>query len=130
MKILIIDDEPLVRRSLERAFSKSVAKVLLAEDGKAGLQLWQEEKPDILFVDVVLPELGGPDLVREALQQNPSLQSALIILISAYSGDDSEKLKEDCGADYFVSKPFDDIFAVVEQTLSWQKNKASGEQKK
>ncbi len=116
MKFLVIDDEPLVRRSLVRALKARGHECFEAADGEEGLRLWEAECPMGVFVDVLMPGLSGPDVVRRA-REIPQLRNASIALISAFSGDDSKKLAEDCGADVFVAKPFDDIFAVVDQIV-------------
>lgn len=116
MKFLVIDDEPLVRRSLARALRSRGFESLEAVDGKAGLEMWQESQPDGVFVDVLMPGLSGPEVVRLALANQIFTGSApAIALISAFSGEDSEKLALECGADCFIAKPFQDIFTVVDQ---------------
>lgn len=116
MKFLVIDDEPLVRRSLARALRARGHESVEAIDGHEGLKLWQEIRPEAVFVDVLMPGLSGPDVVRRALAEGISGDSRpKIALISAFSGEDSEKLALECGADCFIAKPFDDIFFVVDQ---------------
>lgn len=124
MKFLVIDDEPLVRRSLVRALTTRGYDSLEAVDGPEGLRIWGEARPDAVFVDVLMPGLSGPDVVRQALSQNRVQNRTstefpedrpVIALISAFSGEDSEKLAIECGADCFIAKPFDDIFAVVDR---------------
>ena len=116
MKFLVIDDEPLVRRSLARALSARGHEAVEAIDGHEGLQIWEQTQPDAVFVDVLMPGLSGPDVVRRALRNRPD--RPVIALISAFSGEDSEKLALECGADCFIAKPFDDIFVVVDQVAS------------
>jgi CheY-like chemotaxis protein len=124
MKILVIDDEPLVRRSLVRA-----AKVLghdcnEAADGEEGLKIWKRDPPEVVFVDILMPGLSGPEVVREALKlyEDKHLSKPVIALISAFTGDDSksspEKMALDCGADLFIGKPFHDIFDVIRSVAS------------
>lgn len=113
-KILIIDDEPLVRRSLRRAFEIKKYSVIEATDGSIGLEIWQNEKPDIVFLDVLMPGLSGP----EVLQSVPSSirTQSFVILMSAYSGSYDVESAKSLGADYFFAKPFEDIFKLVDQT--------------
>lgn len=112
MKILVVDDEPLVRKSLSRACAARGHSVVEAADGLEGLRLWRESAPDVAFVDVLMPGLSGPDLLREIGPRG----NAKAILISAYSGDhDLAAQAAATGADLFIPKPFEDIFAVVER---------------
>lgn len=112
MKVLIVDDEPLVRHSLRRALHKGGHIVEEAEDGQSGLEKWITFKPELVFLDVLMPRLSGPDLLR-ALSQSNNKGFAKVILMSAFTGEyDLEKAKA-LGAHLFISKPFEDIFAVV-----------------
>lgn len=121
MRILIVDDEPLVRKSLGRAFRAKGHEVTEAADGTEGLAQWlrlQDEAlgPDLVFLDVLMPGLSGPELLKEIqpkLKPGPSGQNAKVILMSAYSGEHNISTAQAMGADVFVPKPFDDIFALV-----------------
>lgn len=109
MKILIVDDEPLVRRSLARALKSKGHEILEAEDGLQGLQMWREQKPDLVFLDVLMPKMTGPQVLAEAGAQ----RSGKVILISAFSGEHNMETALQMGADLFIPKPFDDIFSIV-----------------
>jgi two-component system, response regulator PdtaR len=108
-KILIIDDEPLVRRSLNRLF-KGEYEIIEAQDGASGLQLWREKKPNIVFLDVLMPGLTGPEVLREI--ESEVRNQAKVILISAYAGSYNKETAKSLGADLFILKPFEDIFAI------------------
>ncbi len=111
MRVLIVDDEPLVRHSLRRALHKLGHTVEEAEDGQSGLEKWSLFKPELVFLDVLMPRLSGPDLLRALTPVNKN--AAKVILMSAFTGEyDLEKAKA-LGADLFIPKPFEDIFAVV-----------------
>lgn len=120
MKILIIDDEPLVRRSLARALISRGHEVIESSDGVHGLEAWTKEQPDLAFVDVLMPGLTGPQVIQN-LDANIRGQTK-IILMSAYTGDApaSPKLKQN--AELFLLKPFDDIFKIVEIAEGLVKN--------
>jgi two-component system, response regulator PdtaR len=109
MKILVIDDEPLVRKSLSRACAGKGHQVIEASDGIEGLAKWTKEKPDLVFLDVLMPGLSGPQLLKEIGSQ----RSGKVILMSAYSGEHNVQTAAQIGADLFIAKPFDDIFGVV-----------------
>lgn len=111
MKILIVDDEPLVRKSLGRAFKSKGHEVIEAIDGNDGLARWIETSPDLVFVDVLMPGLSGPELLAEIARRRQG--GARVILMSAYSGEHNVATAQQMGADLFVPKPFDDVFALV-----------------
>lgn len=111
MKVLIVDDEPLVRLSLKRALVKHGHQVEEAEDGQNGLQLWKQFAPELVFLDVLMPRMSGPDLLK--VRKAEGATSGRVILMSAFTGQyDSEKAQS-LGADLFILKPFEDIFAIV-----------------
>ncbi|MBX2988617.1 MAG: response regulator [Bdellovibrionaceae bacterium] len=109
MKILIVDDEVLVRRSLERVVRKQGHEVWEAADGVDGLSKWREHDPDLVFLDVLMPGLTGPQVLEEI---GPS-RRAKVILMSAYLG--QEKISEGSvlAVDMFLPKPFEDVFEIV-----------------
>jgi CheY-like chemotaxis protein len=112
MKILIVDDEPLVRKSLSRACIAKGHKVVDAVDGIDGLAKWTEFDPDVVFLDVLMPGMSGPELLKK-MRGIPGRPRARVILMSAYSGEHNIETAQQIGADLFIPKPFDDIFAVV-----------------
>ena len=111
MKFLIIDDEPLVRRSLARALATKSHEVNEAVDGQEGLTKWRALRPDVVFLDVLMPGLTGPQVLMELEEELK--QVTTIILISAFSGEHNPETAQRLGADIFVPKPFEDIFALV-----------------
>lgn len=111
MKVLIVDDEPLVRRSLEKVFTKAGHEVVCASDGTEGVSLWKEFQPDGAVIDVLMPGLTGPEVISEI---EPPFQTA-VILISAYSGDYNPDSVKQLGADIFIEKPFESIQVIVDQ---------------
>ncbi len=110
-KILVIDDEPLVRRSLKRVLETSAFEVFEAVDWKQGLQAWKQCEPDLVFLDILMPGLTGPQVLAEL---DPAIRSRCkVILISAYSGEYNLESAKGLGADHFIPKPFEDIFGIV-----------------
>ena len=109
MKFLVVDDEPLVRRSLARALKSRGHEVFEAEDGLQGLAMWREHQPELVFLDVLMPKLTGPQVLAEVGPQ----RSGKVILMSAFSGEHNMETAVQMGADLFIPKPFEDIFAIV-----------------
>jgi len=121
MKILIVDDEPLVRRSLERVFQSRQHQVQVAENGVEGLKKWQEFEPDLIFLDVLMPGLSGPEVLRnfenETQKKMSHSKKAKVILMSAFTGDKQMTDPQGLGADLFLAKPFESIFEVYDQAM-------------
>jgi len=109
MNVLIVDDEPLIRLSLARAFKSKGHTVHVAEDGLQGEEQWTKLKPDVVVLDVLMPGLTGPQLIEKVKPTHP----AKVALISAFAGDYDVEAVKKLGADLFLAKPFADIFEVV-----------------
>lgn len=120
MRVLLIDDEPLVRRSLNRALASRGHEVFEAADGQEGLKLWREIKPELVFLDVLMPGLSGPQVLAE-LEESVKAKTR-VVLISAFSGEHTPETAQRLGADCFVPKPFEDIFAVVKMAEGLEKH--------
>jgi len=102
-KILVIDDEKLIRWSLHEKFSKEGFAVITAESGLKGLELFTEEQPDIVLLDIHLPDIYGIDVLESMKKENPN---AVVIMVTAF-GDIETAIKAiKFGAYDFVEKPF------------------------
>jgi CheY-like chemotaxis protein len=111
MKILIIDDEPLVRRSLVRVLTHFKHEVFEAENGEEGLAKWTEVQPNVVMLDVLMPIMGGLELLQKI--DSKLLKSTKVILMSAHSGEHVLDSVQTRGAVLFLAKPFEDIFSVA-----------------
>ncbi|MGE3972904.1 MAG: response regulator [Bdellovibrionales bacterium] len=109
MKVLVVDDESIIRRALGRALQSRGHQVLEASDGEAGKKIWLEESPDVVFLDILMPGLSGLQVLAEVRKSN----KAKVILMSAYTGHGSKEEALQDGADLFIKKPFQDIFEMV-----------------
>jgi DNA-binding response OmpR family regulator len=107
MKFLVIDDESLIRRALCRALISRKHTVDQAEQGQEGLDLWLANEYDLVFLDLVMPDLSG----LEVLKRREQYFSKLIIM-SAFS-DEDQKVLESYRPSAFLKKPFENIFDVV-----------------
>lgn len=109
------DEEPL--RELIRVSLGASHRFLEASDGKTGLQLAFEHRPDVIVLDVMLPGVSGLDVLR-ALRSDPELAGTPVVAISAWVHLEGEALA--AGADGFVGKPFDpqELRSTVENLLS------------
>lgn len=105
-RIVIVDDDPDIRRIAELRLRIAGFHVLTAEDGEAGLQLIRAEKPRVVLLDLMMPKMHG-FAVCQAIRSDATLQGVFIIVTSAktYSAD-IKKVKE-LGADLYINKPYD-----------------------
>jgi DNA-binding response OmpR family regulator len=102
-RILVVEDDPSILRGLQLNLTMEGYLVRSAMDGETGLRLAREERPDLLVVDVMLPRLGGLELIRELRRTDPDVP----ILILSAKGQESDKVAGlGLGADDYVVKPF------------------------
>jgi DNA-binding NtrC family response regulator len=115
-KILIIDDEARLRRSLLLVLEVCHYQVTCAENAHDGLQLLQEGEYDLLFLDVKLPDGDGLSLLPIILQMHPSLP---VIILTAHGGQAAAADALKMGARAYLIKPIDpeEILSRVEETL-------------
>ena len=105
MKILIVDDSRLLRISNERALMKAGHNVISAEDGETGLRLALEHRPDLVVLDMMLPKLSGPEVLR-ALRKSPATASIPVLVLSALPQCNENKLLNEGATAYFQKSRF------------------------
>lgn len=105
-KILIIEDEPELVDMLRSRFELLDYVVDGASDGQVGLKKAKENKPDLILLDIMMPQMDGYDVCR-TLKSDPKTEGIKIIILSAKVSDEDQKKGFECGADDYVTKPFD-----------------------
>jgi CheY-like chemotaxis protein len=101
MKILIVDDSRFLRIANERALMKVGHTVITAADGEEGLRLAQEHKPDLVVLDMLLPKLSGPEVLR-ALRKNPETPSIPVMVLTSLPQSNEHKLLGEGATSYFA----------------------------
>lgn len=117
--ILVVDDDPGVRSLLVKALTGGGYRVRAASDGLEALKELEAARPDLLIVDVMIPELDGVALVK-AIRAHKHTSGIPVIFITAKSDPQSMIAGINVGARYYVTKPFrvDDVLAKVERILA------------
>jgi DNA-binding response OmpR family regulator len=103
--ILVIDDTEDMQKLIKSNLSARGFNVVLASDGLKGIELAQVNKPDLIVLDIMLPDITGWDILGR-LKQDIELKQIPVIIMTASEGIDDEKQAERMGADHFFSKPF------------------------
>jgi len=101
-KVLLVEDSKFLRIVNARALTKAGFEVSIAEDGEQALRLANDTRPDVILLDMMIPKLSGPDVLK-ALKNNPATQAIPVIVLSSLSQKNEEKLKE-LGADEYFEK--------------------------
>ena len=108
-KVLIVDDEVHIRALLEQTLedlADAGVELLVAQDGEEGLQYVQEEKPDLVFLDVMMPKLNGYQ-VCEHIKQDPELKDTYVIMLTAKGQAVDKARGQEVQTNEYMTKPFD-----------------------
>jgi PAS domain S-box-containing protein len=103
-RILVIDDEELVRGVLSRTLAQVHHQVTLAEDGEKGIQLFQKGKFDMVLTDLGMPGMSGWEVCRRVKKMSPRTP---VGMITGWGMEMSRSKMEEYGLDFFITKPFD-----------------------
>lgn len=112
MKVLVMDDEPNVRTLLDMLLRRKGYDVMLADDGWTGLQLYRQEHPDFILLDLKMPELDGVTVLKKI--RSVDLKQPVIVLTGATSPETERQVRA-LGVSEFIVKGFS--LDVVEDTL-------------
>jgi DNA-binding response OmpR family regulator len=108
-KILIVDDEAHIRmligQTLEELEDEGV-EFLTADNGASALELIQSEKPDLVFLDVMMPKMNGMDVCQK-VKKELAISDVYIILLTAKGQELDKQRGQEVGADVYMTKPFD-----------------------
>lgn len=127
-KILVIEDEPEMRRNITTLLRYHNYQPIEAENGRIGVALAQRDRPDLVLCDVMMPELDGHG-VLQALQQNAELATIPFIFLTAKGEKDDLRSGMDLGADDYLTKPVAnaDLVRAIETRLRRSQQQAQRE---
>ena len=125
-KVLIVEDEANIRQLVKYNLEKESFQVLEAEDGLLGLRLAKAEKPDLVLLDLMLPQMDGLEVCR-SLKGNPATAALPIIMLTARSEEIDKVIGLELGADDYMTKPFSprELVARVKAVLRRSQKEAS-----
>jgi two-component system alkaline phosphatase synthesis response regulator PhoP len=115
-KLLIVDDEEGVRALVRMTLNTNQYQILEASDGNQALGLARDHHPDLILLDVMLPDLSGIDICR-ALKDDPAMASTTVVMLTAKAQNSDYGEAEDAGADGYFTKPFSPI-ALIQKVES------------
>jgi two-component system KDP operon response regulator KdpE len=118
LRVLVIDDEPPIRKLLRMGLSTQGYRVIEAADGQAALD-HMREKPDLIILDLGLPDMQGLELLRAMRTRDEGVP---IVVLSSRSDESAKVQALDIGADDYVTKPFgmDELLARIRAALRHQ----------
>ncbi|MBM2805605.1 MAG: Response regulator [Deltaproteobacteria bacterium] len=104
-KILVVEDEPDIRKLVQYNLLQERYKVLEAEDGEQALKIIQRDKPNLVILDLMLPGLSGIEVCK-LLRERPDTAKLPILMLTAKAGEADRVLGLELGADDYLAKPF------------------------
>lgn len=117
-KILIADDNENIREALTYLLEDEGYTLSLAKNGVETLQRVREVHPDILFLDIMMPEMNGYDVCR-IIKNDPDIQKTYVIMLTAKGQAAEQERGKEVGADEYIVKPFSpmEILAKIKKIL-------------
>jgi two-component system, OmpR family, KDP operon response regulator KdpE len=119
--VLIVEDEPQIRRVVRNALQPQVKRVVEAETGSQGIDLAAAEAPLLVVLDLGLPDMPGVEVCREIRR----FSTAPIIVLSARHSDQEKALLLDTGADDYITKPFSTLEFTARVRANLRRAKAA-----
>lgn len=122
-KVLLVDDSKFLRMANESVLCKAGFEVITAADGEEALRVANDKLPDIILLDMMLPRISGPDVLK-ALKANPATMDIPVIVLTSLSQRNEEKLLSEGAAAYFeksaleLDKNSGGLAATVEAVLN------------
>ncbi len=116
-KVLVIEDHAPTVELMKAVLQGGGHEVVSALDGALGLRKAVEERPDLILLDVMMPELDGYEVCRR-LKADPRTSRIPVVFVSVKASPENFQLGKEAGADSYMTKPFENqhLLAVVEKT--------------
>jgi len=106
-KILIVEDDPVQQQRLQDILKATGAQILVGENGQQGITLAEQEQPDLIFMDIVMPEVDGFSACRQ-ITSSESTRSIPVVIVSSKHQEADRVWAQLQGASALVAKPFTD----------------------
>jgi len=107
-KVLIVDDEPLIRLLLEQTlevFQEHGVEVLSSENGVEAVEIIKKERPELVFLDVMMPKMNGFE-VCSIVKQQLKMSDVCIVMLTAKGQEQDKQKAMEAGTDQYITKPF------------------------
>lgn len=120
-KILLIDDDPQMRKLITDFMGHQGHEVIIAQDGAFGVSMTALEYPDIILLDMMMPVMSGPEAL-DMLKREPGLSGIPVVVVSANADPDLKQQMLNAGVVAYIDKPVDlaALLSCVEGTLTFR----------
>jgi CheY-like chemotaxis protein len=121
-KVLIVDDDPGIRMLLSKFLQREGFETVMAQNGLEGVEFAKKHQPDLIIMDVMMPQMDGLTAARLIKFYKP-LSDVPILFLTAKDADKEIELAQAVRAEVYITKPFDvrQVIDVVRETLSGKK---------
>ncbi len=121
-KVLIVDDEAFIRLLIEQTLENLEERgvlILTADNGQSALEMVQKERPNLVFLDIMLPRLNGFE-VCEVIKRTLKMENVFVVILTAKGQEFDRQRGEQAGADSYMTKPFDpdELVHLAEKVLA------------
>ena len=103
-RVLVVDDDPILRTQIKHLASHFVSEIRLAADGVEGLEIWRQWQPNVIVTDIFMPRMNGLEMSQAIKASDPDAQ---IIVITSDEDGDSLRRALDIGVERYIAKPVD-----------------------
>ena len=104
-KVMVIDDEPFILMMIEDKLKRAGLQVVTLRDSTTALKKIREEKPDLIILDWMMPEISGIEICKK-LKSDPELSEIPVFMLTAKGQEDDERLGLSTGVERYITKPF------------------------
>jgi len=120
-KILLIDDDPQMRKLISDFMGHCGHEVLIAQDGAFGVSMSALEYPDIIILDMMMPVMSGPEAL-DVLKAEPGLAGIPVVVVSANDNPDLQQQMLDAGVVAYLTKPIElqELLTCIQGTLTFR----------
>ena len=117
-KVIVIDDEPFILMMIEDKLKKAGIKVITLRESINAVSVVKNEKPDLIILDWMMPELSGIDLCK-MLKSEPDIAKIPIFMLTEKGKEADEQLGLKCGVTRYITKPFSpkSLLEMIEETI-------------
>jgi len=117
-KVIVIDDEPFILMMIEDKLRKARYDVITLRESRGAMEVIIKEKPDLVILDWMMPEISGIDICR-MLKQNPDVLDIPVFMLTAKGQDADEQMGLKCGVTRYITKPFSPkaLLEMVKETI-------------
>ncbi len=122
-RILVVDDEPNIVQTLQDRLEMNEYEVFTAGNGREGLKRFEDERPHVILLDVIMPIMDGHEML-EVLRKQPGGQNVSVIMLTARSQSQDIARANACGIDDYIVKPFDlsELLEKIESVVEHRKS--------